>query len=47
MKEEIMKQMKYISQWNGKFIVFIPEINMYNADRSEISIRNMKENVRI
>jgi SAM-dependent methyltransferase len=46
-KEEIMKQMQYISQWNGKFIVFIPEINMYNADRSEISIRNMKENVRI
>lgn len=29
LKEEIMEQMSYISEWGGEFVVFIPEIKVY------------------
>jgi SAM-dependent methyltransferase len=40
-KGEIMKQMKQIKQWNGKFIVLIPEPTLFQADQSEISVNNI------
>jgi len=30
LKDEIMKQLSYIREWNGKFIVPIPEVNIYS-----------------
>jgi hypothetical protein len=42
-KEEIMKQMKHIGQWNGKFIVLIPRIRLYNANSTELSIEKIKK----
>jgi len=36
-KEEIMKQLSYIDNWGGKFIVPIPEVRQYDADGKEIS----------
>lgn len=41
-KNEIMKQMKHISEWNGKFVVLIPEVKLYTADGYE-SILNGKK----
>jgi hypothetical protein len=41
-KAEIMKQMKHIGQWNGKFIVLIPEAKLYSSDQSELSFTNIK-----
>jgi len=41
-KKEIMKQMEKIDEWNGKFIVLIPELKIYNSDRTEYSIDNIK-----
>jgi len=29
LKEEIMEQMSYIRDWNGKFLVLIPEVKVY------------------
>jgi len=29
LKEEIMEQMSYIRDWGGKFVVFIPEVKVY------------------
>jgi len=29
-KEEIMDQMSYIREWNGKFVVLIPEVKVYS-----------------
>lgn len=29
LKEEIMGQMSYIKEWGGKFVVFIPEVKVY------------------
>jgi hypothetical protein len=29
LKEEIMDQMSFIREWGGKFVVFIPEVNVY------------------
>jgi 2-polyprenyl-3-methyl-5-hydroxy-6-metoxy-1,4-benzoquinol methylase len=29
LKEEIMEQMSHIRQWGGKFVVFIPEVKVY------------------
>lgn len=29
LKEEIMEQMSYIREWGGKFVVFIPEVRVY------------------
>ena len=31
-----MVQMSYVNKWNGKFIILIPEVRLYNADGSEI-----------
>jgi len=36
-KMEIIKQMNYIKAWNGKFIVLIPEVKVYDSDGSEFS----------
>jgi 2-polyprenyl-3-methyl-5-hydroxy-6-metoxy-1,4-benzoquinol methylase len=30
LKEEIMSQMSYIRNWNGKFVVLIPEVKIYS-----------------
>ena len=29
-KEEIMDQMSYIREWNGKFVVLIPGVKVYS-----------------
>ena len=34
--------MEKIDEWNGKFIVLIPELKIYNSDRTEYSIDNIK-----
>lgn len=34
-KEEIMTQTSYIGRWGGKFIVPIPEVRVYEANKSE------------
>jgi hypothetical protein len=31
LKEEIMAQMAYIAEWGGKFVVPIPEVQVYPA----------------
>jgi hypothetical protein len=36
-KDEVMKQMNYIGSWNGRFIVLIPEVRIYDAGGTEIS----------
>lgn len=35
-KEEIINQLSYISDWGGRFIVPIPEVKQYHADGTEI-----------
>jgi SAM-dependent methyltransferase len=35
-KHEIMNQMSQIGNWGGKFIVFIPEVKLYNSEGTEI-----------
>jgi hypothetical protein len=30
LKDEIMHQMAYISDWNGKFVTLIPEVRIYS-----------------
>ena len=34
LKEEIMKQMAYIGEWGGRFVVPIPEVKIYSAARA-------------
>jgi len=29
LKDEVIKKLKYIRKWNGKFIVFIPQLRIY------------------
>ena len=29
LKKEVMKKLKYIKKWNGKFVVFIPNLKIY------------------
>ena len=29
LKDEIMKQMDYIQEWNGRFVTLIPEVKIY------------------
>jgi len=36
-KEEVMKQMSYIYEWDGRFIVLVPEVKVYNASGIEIT----------
>ncbi len=36
-KEEIMKQLSYINDWGGKFIVPIPEVKQFDANGKEIN----------
>jgi hypothetical protein len=31
-KKEIMKQLSYIGEWNGRFIVPIPKVTVYGAN---------------
>jgi hypothetical protein len=35
-KEEIMNQLSYISNWGGRFIVPIPKVSLYDASGIEI-----------
>jgi len=42
-KEEIMKQMKHVSLWKGRFIVLIPEVKLYSADGFELPFNNLDE----
>ena len=42
-KKEIMRQMEHIELWNGKFIVLIPELKLYNADGSELAFNYINE----
>jgi hypothetical protein len=35
-KEEIMNQTSYIGEWDGKFIVPIPEVKVYTAEGTEL-----------
>ncbi len=35
-KEEIISQLSYISEWGGKFVVPIPEVKQFSADGTEI-----------
>jgi hypothetical protein len=35
-KEEIMNQLSYIGNWNGRFIVPIPKASLYDANGIEI-----------
>ena len=28
LKDEIMKQIEFVSEWNGKFVVLIPEVKI-------------------
>ena len=42
-KKEIMRQMEHIELWNGKFIVLIPELKLYNADGSELAFNYITE----
>ena len=42
-KEEIMKQMKHINKWNGKFIVLIPETKLYTAEGTEIPLKHLDQ----
>jgi hypothetical protein len=30
LKDEIMAQLAYIRDWGGKFVVFIPEVRVYD-----------------
>lgn len=36
-KGEIMDQLSYIAEWDGKFIVPIPEVTVYNSNGTQIS----------
>jgi cyclopropane fatty-acyl-phospholipid synthase-like methyltransferase len=36
-KREIMEQLSYIAEWDGKFIVPIPEVTVYNSKGTQIS----------
>ena len=29
LREEVMKKLKYIKKWNGKFVVFVPSLKIY------------------
>ena len=29
LKKEVMKKLKYIKKWNGKFVTFIPKLKIY------------------
>ena len=29
LREEVMRKLKYIKKWNGKFVVFIPDLKIY------------------
>ena len=29
LKKEVMKKLKYIKKWNGKFVTFIPNLKIY------------------
>lgn len=31
LKEEIIEQLSYVSEWDGKFVVFIPHVQVYDA----------------
>ena len=44
-KKEIMKQMKHVGKWNGKFIILIPEVKLYNAEGSEIIFNNLQQEI--
>jgi SAM-dependent methyltransferase len=38
-KEEIMKQLSYISEWGGRFIVPIPEVTIYDASGVKVNYK--------
>ena len=37
-KEEIMNQLSYIKNWNGKFIVPIPEVRVYDPSKKDFGV---------
>ena len=37
LKREIMKQLSYIGDWDGQFIIPIPKATVYDADGVELS----------
>jgi len=44
-KAELMNQMSFIDDWNGRFIVPIPKIEVYDAKANEITNTILKEEV--
>jgi 2-polyprenyl-3-methyl-5-hydroxy-6-metoxy-1,4-benzoquinol methylase len=38
LKEEIMTQMAYITEWGGKFVVPIPEVQVYSSPVSQLMV---------
>ena len=36
LKTEISEQLSYIKEWNGKFVTFIPEMEIFTAKKTEI-----------
>ena len=44
-KAELMNQMSFIDNWNGRFIVAIPKIDVYDAKANEITSTILEEEV--
>jgi SAM-dependent methyltransferase len=38
LKDEIMEQLRYIGEWGGRFVVPVPKVAIYEADRTEVSL---------
>ena len=39
LKEEIMKQMAFIGEWDGKFVVPIPKVQVYSSPMRELTLQ--------
>jgi SAM-dependent methyltransferase len=38
LKDEIMEQLRYIGEWGGRFVVPVPKVAIYEADRTEVRL---------
>jgi hypothetical protein len=38
LKEEIMEQLGYVNEWGGKFVTFIPGVQIYDAKVAEHAV---------
>jgi SAM-dependent methyltransferase len=38
LKDEIMEQLRYIGEWGGRFVVPVPKVAVYEADRTEVRL---------